>query len=94
MFGSEGGAGPKCGLRRNRIEIEEGIEAAAGAIVIPAHTNLSQRPYPLYDFVWVGAVAYRVAEVPHRIMLRSRRQNCVQGIEVGVNIGENEGAHT
>src|SRR5580704_19054787 len=77
----------------DRAEIVQLFLAGTGAIVIPANAYAWQLADSLDDFVWIGGVADRVAEVPHGVVRRRRFKAGDKSFEVGVYVRDDKSAH-
>ena len=82
------------GGARDRVEAEGGGEAAADAVVVAADVECGQRADDVDDLVGAGAVADHVAEVPDGVVgAGGGFKDSVEGFEIAVDVGEDEGAH-
>ena len=87
VFRSEHLPGPAGGAAGHRVEILQRKLAAASAVVIASDKGLAQLTRSLNHFVRRRSIAYDIASVPGHVVLRGSVQHCLQGINVGVNIG-------
>ena len=94
VVGGEFVVGPGGGGAGDGVEAERGGEAAADAVVVAADVERGERADDVDDLVGAGAVADHVAEVPDGVVgAGGGFEDGVEGFEVGVDIGEDEGAH-
>ena len=77
------------------IEADRGGEAAADAVMVAADVEGGDRTDDVEDLIGAGSVADEIAEVPDGVEVALRGlEDGVEGFEVGVNVGEDEGAHS
>src|SRR6185437_6751902 len=63
--------------------------------MIAPHRKAAQRPDKIQHLIGAGAVADRIAQVPESIPLPRRGiEHRAQRLKVGVDIGEDQGAHS
>jgi hypothetical protein len=93
--GQHGGRPVGRGARR-LVEFNRRLEACADLVVIPAdHRHRVERDGAIDRFDGIGAVPDQIAEHEHLIVAARGRvlEHRVKGLQVGVNVGENEVAH-
>ncbi len=78
MLGGKHTLRPARGAGGDRVEVFHGGKPAAGAVMVAAHENSTQRAHPLNHFVGVCAISDHIAEVPHRVVRGCQRQHCLQ----------------
>ena len=78
---------PAGGAAGHRVEILQRELPAASAVVITADKGLAQAAHPLDHFIRRRPVAHDVAQIPHQVVLRRSVQHCLQGIDIGVDVG-------
>lgn len=90
----EFGHGPGDGGAGGGVEVDGGGETTADAVVVAADGDGGERADEVDDLVGAAAVADGVAEIPDGVEAAgSGGEDGGKGFEVGVDVGENEGAH-
>ena len=93
MFPGQRLLGPLGGAAGYRVEIFEREQPATRTIVVAANEYRTKAANPLDDFIGIGRVADRVAEVPDSVMRRCGGEDCFQRVKVRMNVGQDESAH-
>ena len=65
-----------------------------GRVVVAADAQRPDVPQPRDDLVRLRSVPHDVAQLPDLVHRRDGRQHCVEGREVGVDIGEDRDTHS
>ena len=78
---------PAGGAAGHRVEILQRKLPAASAVVIAADKGLAQIAHPLDHFVRRRPIAHDIAQIPDHIVLRGSLQHGLEGIDIGVNVG-------
>lgn len=94
MLTGENGSGPLHSAVGNGTEIFIFATADARAIVVAADADARGGSQSINDFVGIGGIADGVAEIPDRIVLGRYMEDGVKGLEIGMDIGNEESAHS
>jgi len=96
VFSRQGVGRPPSGISRHGIEPIGLLESARDFVVIPAHDGQGiESPNALDHLVWVRAVSNEISQHEGPIEVSGGRiqEAGVKGLEVGVNVGQDEIAH-
>jgi hypothetical protein len=67
--------------------------SAASQVMIATHENTTETPGQINNLIGICAIANNIAEIPDGIILRSSGKNGLEGRKIGMDVGDDKGAH-